>query len=41
MVYTYSDMGTEYGNPVIYGVKRLNKILKSQEYLYSYNINIL
>ena len=26
----YSDMGTEYGHPVIYGIKRLNNILKSQ-----------
>ena len=25
-----SDMGTEYGHPVIYGIKRLNKMLKSQ-----------
>ena len=28
--YPYSDMGTEYGHPVIYGIKRLNNILKSQ-----------
>ena len=26
----YSDMGTEYGYPVIYRIKRLNIILKSQ-----------
>ena len=27
-VYPYSDTGTEYGHPVIYEIKILNKILK-------------